>query len=360
MKKKLRIIVILVVVLALASLVAIRKKQANAATPYGMRPVPVHVAPVTQRPMENAHSYLGVVEASQVARVSSRVSAKVNAVPHDEGAFVKAGDLLLQLDDSDIQAQIKAAQSTIQGLETNRDFWVSEDLRNSKLAADGVISTVESDTTHNRRAEAVSKLEAAQLTLDSLRSQLLYTKLTSPFDGVITTRDVDPGDLAASGRTLIVVEDHSTLKIAFDAPQEDMEFLKTGLPVRAELGGKPVKLEITHIYPSLDRGRMVRVEITAGGNAGIQTGSFVPLNVVWQRHETAITVPRESLMQRGPDDWVVFTVADGQLKLNPVQKGMESDGLVEVEGLQAGGQVVTSTFLGWANLAEGLTVEVVK
>jgi RND family efflux transporter MFP subunit len=359
-KKALRIVAILVVVLALAVLVAKRKQQAKAVKPYGVRPVSVHVATVKQQPLESAHSYLGVVEAWQVARVSSRVSAKVDAVPRDEGDFVKTGELLLQLADSDIQAQIKAAASTIQGLETNRDFWVAEDRRDSKLAADGVISSVDADTTHNRRAEAVSKLETAQRNLDSLRNQLLYTKLTSPFDGLITRRDVDPGDLAAPGRALMVVEDHSALKIAFDAPQEDMEFLKTGLPVRTELGGKPVVLEITHMYPSLDRGRMVRVEIKAAGDAGFQTGSFVPVNVVWKRHENAVTVPRECLMQRGSDDWVAFTVVDGVLKLNPVKKVMESDGRVEVEGLQPGGQVVTSTFLGWANLADGLKVEVVK
>ena len=63
MKKALRIIVLLVVVLALAALVAKRKKEAKAAKPYGVRPVPVHVAPVMQQPMESAHSYLGVVEA---------------------------------------------------------------------------------------------------------------------------------------------------------------------------------------------------------------------------------------------------------------------------------------------------------
>lgn len=360
MKKVLRIVIVLVVLLAMFALVTKRKKAAKSAKPYGVRPVVVHVAPVTQQPLESAHSYLGVVEAWQTARISSRISARIDAVPRDEGDSVKAGELLLHLDDSDIQAQIKAAESAIQGLETNRDFWVAEDRRDSKLAAEGVISKVEADTTHNRRAEAVSKLETAQRNLDSLRNQLLYTQLTSPFDGLITTRDVDPGDLTAPGKPLMVVEDHSALKIAFDAPQEDMEFLKTGLPVRAELGGKTVNLEITHMYPSLDRSRMVRIEIKAAGDAGFRIGSFVPLNVVWQRHENAVTVPRESLMQRGADDWVVFTVKDGKLKLNPVQKVMESDGRVEVEGLQPGEQVVTSTFLGWANLSEGLKVEVVK
>ncbi len=355
-----RIIVIAVLLIAMGVLVARRKMHAKQAEAYGVRPISVHVAPVTQQTMESAYSYLGVVKAWQVARVSSRLYAKVDAVPCDEGDFVKADDLLLQLDDSDIQAQIKAAESTIQGLETNRNFWMSEDRRDSTLAADGVISAVEADTTHNRYAEAVSKFETAQRNLDSLRNQLLYTKLTSPFDGLVTTRNVDPGDLAAPGRMLMVVEDHSALKIAFDAPQEDVVFLKTGLPVRAERGNKTVTLEITHMYPRLDHGHMVRVEVQATGESGFKIGAFVPLKVIVQRHENAVTVPRESLMQRSSDEWVVFTVVDGVLKLNPVQKVMASEGRVAIKGLQPSADVVTSTFLGWANLAEGLKVEVVK
>lgn len=360
MKKVIRIILIFVVLLAMFALVAKRRKAAKAAKPYGMRPVTVHVAEVTQQPIESAHSYLGVVEACQVARISSRISAKVDGVLRDEGDSVKAGELLLQLDDSDIQAQIKAAESTIKGLITNKKFWVGEYRRDSKLAKEGVISSVEAETTHNRMADAISKLKAAQRNLDSLRAKLVYTRLTSPFDGLVTTRDVDPGDLAAPGRILMVVEDHSALKIAFDAPQEDIQFLKTGLPVRIEAGGKTLDLVITHMYPSLNHARMVRVEVRASDDTGFRIGSFIPLKVIWLRHENAITVPSESLMQRGPGDWLVFTVTDGTLALRPVKKIMASEGRVEVTGIQPGEQVVTSTFLGWANLSDGLKVEVIK
>lgn len=359
-KRALKTILVLVVLLAMVALVAKRKMQAKAAQPYGVRPVSVHVAPVTQQPLESAHSYLGVLEAWQTAKISSRLSAKVNAVPRDEGDSVKTGELLLQLDDSDIQAEIKAVDSTIQSLQTNKKFWVGEAQRDSQLAKEGVISAVEAKTTQNRMAEAVAKLEALQRNRDSLLSKLVYTKLVSPFDGQISTRDVDPGDLAAPGLLLMVVEDRSALKIGFDAPQEDMQFLKEGLPVRAKVGGKMLDLTVTHIYPNLDRGRMVRVEVTTPADPDFQIGSFVPLSVVWKRHDQAITVPIESMMQRAADDWVVFVVVEGTLQLRPVQKIMESSGRVEVSGVQPEENVVTSTFLGWANLSAGLKVEVSK
>lgn len=358
MKKGLRIVIILLVVLAMVVLVIKRKKQAAAASAYGMRPVAVHVAEVKQRPLEKAHSYLGVAEAWQTAAVSSRLSARIDAVPTDEGDEVKAGDLLMQLDDSDLQAQLNAAESSIQSLETNHKFWTDEDQRDSKLAADSVISTVEADTTRNRLAEASAKLEAARRSRDSLYTQLSYTRLTSPFDGLVSARNVDPGDLAAPGRTLMVVEDHSALKIAFDAPQEDMDFLKMGLPVRAEVNGQLLDFKITHIYPSVNHARMVRVEVKAPFDSGIRIGSFIPLSVVMERHEQAVTIPRESLMETPKGKVSVFVVRDGKLEVRPVEIRMESDGKVEVSGVEAGEQVVTSTFLGWATLASGITVEV--
>jgi len=353
-------VIVIVIVAAMAVLVVRRKAQLQQAKPYGMRPIPVRVVKATQQALESTHSYLGVVEAWQVARVSSRISAKVDAVPRDEGDSVEAGELLLQLDDSDVRAQIKATESTIRGLETNRDFWTAEDRRDSKLAIEGVISSVEAETTQNRMAEAVSRLEAAQGNLDSLRTKLLYTQLTSPFDGLITTRDVDPGDLAAPGHTLMVVEDQSALKIAFDAPQGDLVLLKEGLPVLIDADETTIAAEVTHLYPSLDKARMARAEVALPTSAGLRIGSFFPLSVVLLRHDDVVTVPRECLLENTEGASAVFVFKDGLLEARTVKAGMTAGGRVEVEGVDAGEQVVTSTFLGWSTLASGLKAEVIQ
>ena len=360
MKKVLRVVIILLVVLLMVGVVVKRKKHLKSVKPYGLRPLAVHVAEVLPQSLESSHSYLGVVEAWEVANVSSRISAKVDIVSRNEGDIVKADEMLLHLDDSDIQAQIKAFESTIQSLKINRDFWVQEDQRDSKLAKEAVISSVEAESTHNKMTTAVARLKAAQQNLDSMMTKLSYTQLKSPFDGQVTIRNVDPGDLATPGRVLMTVENLSSLKIAFDAPQDDMSFLKKGLPVRVKMGGKTMTFEIMRIYPSLNKSRMVRVEVKAAVADGLVTGSFVSLKVIVQQHENAITVPRESLMQRAEGHWVVFKVVSGKLKLTPVERIMASNSRVEVSGVKSGEQVVVSTFLGWANLSDGLKVEVVK
>ena len=360
MKKLIRIVIILLVIAVMVIAVGKRKAALKRVKPYGLRPVAVHVASVQKESLEQTHSYLGLIEPWQVARISSRISARVEQVYHYEGDTVNKGELLLGLDDGDVLAQLKAMESTIQSLETNNKFWIAEDERDSKLAQEGVISPVEAETTHNRMSEAVAKLEALRSTRVSLQTKLAYTQLKSPFDGQVTVRDVDPGDLTAPGQPLMVVEDRSALKISFDAPQEDMTFLKNGLLLRATALEKPVEWEITRIYPSLNKARMVRVEAKITTQPALQSGAYIPLNVVAKRHENATTIPRESLMQRGSNDWVVFVVEDKTLHLKPVVKVMESGGRVAVLGLEEGEQIITSTFLGWANLSDGLKVEVVK
>ena len=374
MKKSIKFVIIIVVVAVMVASVAKRRHHLKQIPAYGMRPIAVHTAKVLQEPMENSRNYLGTVKAWNTARISSRISARVITVAHYEGDTVKQGDLLVQLDDKDLQAQIKvidaqiaAMQSTIESLETNKKFWEDENRRDSKLAEEKVISTVAAATTHNRMSDAVSKYLAARANLESLRSSRVnitvkqsYTKLTAPFDGQITVRNVDPGDLAAPGQPLVVLEDRSAVKIEFSAPQPDVKFLKTGMPVYADVGGKTNRLMISRIYPAFNQNRMVTVEIKTKADESLKSGAFIPLKAVWLRHENAITIPNESIMQQDDGKFAVFEVNDSTLKLRPIKKIMSTSGRTEIEGLTPGTQVVTSTFLGWVNLSEGLKVEVVK
>jgi len=375
MKKVLRVGIVLLVVLAMVLAVAKRKKALKQAKPYGMRPVMVRVVPAKQGAMELRAHYVGVLEPWQVARISSRVSARVDQVLFREGDRVEKGEVLVKLDDKDLRAQIKevaaqmaAVKSTLPSLETNKKFWEAENDRDQKLAEQGVISPVAAATTNNRKAEAVSKYLSATGTVKSLESKLAnlktkleYTRLTAPFDGVVSAREVDPGDLTAPGKPLMVVEDRSSLKIVFDAPQADLNQLKEGQAVQITREDQQTITEkITRIYPSLDSRRMARVEVQLKNSATLRPGAFLPLEVVLAQESEAVTVPRESLMQRADGAWVVFVVEKGALRLCPIERGLESGGRVAVSGLNPGAQVVTSTFLGWANLADGLKVEVAQ
>ncbi len=374
MKRVIRVVPIVVIVVLMVVLVVKRKKEIKMATPYGVRPIPVHVATVRKETMEKTHDYLGVIEANRQAMISSRISARVNIVPVTEGDVVQKGALLVQLDDQDLEAEngalearIKGLNATIKSLEINLDYWTKENERDIKLVEKGVIPRAEADNTGNKFADAVAKLQSARDSLNTLKqnqktiaAKMEYTKMVSPFEGLVTARNVDPGDLAVPGKTLLVLEDRSKYKIAFDAPQEDAGQLRVGLSVHTKINNRQMYLKITHIYPSFNKSRMIRVEVEITPSETIRIGTFVPLSVVLVQHEDAITIPQESIMQSPSGKTAVFIVKNGIVEAKDVEIIMTSNNRIEVTGVAEGEQVVTSTFLGWASLASGLKVEVVK
>jgi RND family efflux transporter MFP subunit len=200
-----RVVALAVVVAAMGLLVARRGAQVRQAAPYVPRPVVVDVARATRQPLEATQSYLGIVEAAERATLASRISSRIVAVARDEGDWVKEGELLLQLDDGDLRAQILAAEASIQSLATNQSYWMDMERRDNQLAEEGVVTSVEAETTRNRRAEAEARLVAAERQRDVLQTQLAYVQLASPFDGQISRRAVDPGDLAMPGMALMTV-----------------------------------------------------------------------------------------------------------------------------------------------------------
>ena len=356
------------------ALVVKRKVQQKKIKPYGENPVPVHVAEAVKKQVERTHDYLAEVEAWQNAKISSRISARVLKLYHIEGDFVKKGEILIQLDDKDIKEEIKSVEKnisgikvTIDGLKTNFQYWVKENKRYKNLVSSGAISQASADDIYNKSVTAYSlynakkdELDALNHKLQGLMSKLSYTKLVSPYDGLVTQKNVYPGDLASPGEVLMIVQEQSKLKLVFDIPQEDLHFIKLGLPVYVRNCDCKFELKITHIYPSFDKSKMVRVEVAIPPTNNFRIGEFVPVSVVLVRHENVVAVPSESLVETPEGKTAVFVVKNGKLEIRTVKKIIESNGYAEVNGVKAGEKIVTSTFLGWATLSSGLRVEEIK
>jgi len=373
-KMKKKILIIIIVIIAMLALVAKRKIQQKKVKPYGELPVPVHVAEASKRQVERTHDYLAEVEAWQNAKISSRLAARVLLLYHIEGDFVKEGEILLQLDDKDIKEEIKGVEKeingvkvTVDGLKTNFQYWAKENKRYKELVSGGAISQASADDVYNKSVTAYSlynaktdELESLNHTRDGLMSKLSYTKLVSPYDGLVTRRNVYPGDLASPGEVLMIVQEQSKLKLVFDIPQEDLHFIKLGLPVYVRNCDCRLELKITHIYPSFDKSKMVRVEVAIPPTNNFRIGEFVPVSVVLIRHENVIAVPSESLIETPEGKTAVFIIKNGKLEIRTVEKIIKSNGYAEVKGVKAGEKVVTSTFLGWATLSSGLRVEEIK
>jgi len=395
LKRLIRIAVILIIVAAIvlfAMLLINRKKQELAQAPkYGLRPIPVRVTTAKLGNLSSKIDYLAVVEPIRIANVSARLTATIDKLLCDEGNTVNAGDVLIELDGREIKNDIASVQSdvaqaeselaaneaTVSSLKNSVAYWSREAERDKTLAAKGDIPGSQAEATADKASEYKGKLDATQHKssalkhlIDSLESKkaqletrLSYCTLKSPYDGLVTQRLVDPGDLASPGKKLLVVEDRSQLKLTFDIPQQDLSQVQEGLSVRFTSKGKAQEAKLSHMFPSLDKARMLRAEVFLSDNQieGISCGQYISVSVVLGELKDVILLPASCLVECPKHFQHVFVAKDGRLLTHHKVKILAStEDTVAVEGVEPNEQVVTNTFLGWATLSAGKEVEVLK
>ena len=391
-KFQLLLVVILIIILVGSALFLIkRKKNKLAKAPkYGLSPTIVHVAGAKKGSLDININYVSVVEPFRKADISSRTSASVSAVNVEEGDIVKAGDVLIKLDAKDVNANIDAVSAEIDQakaeLSANRAtegalnksvaYWNTEAKRDHALAQDGAIPESQAEGTANkaddikgqrdaahRKSTAIGRsIQSLMHKKDQLKAQLKYYTLQSPSAGLVTRRLVDPGDLASPNKVLVTVEDRNRLMLAFDVPQQDLDRIHQGLPVEYHAAKNNRQAEISHLYPALADSRMIRAEVYLDGaaKAGLTTGAYVPLTVRITKIKDTVLIPMACLVSPPNAEPYVYLVKNGHIKVQSVKIKGNNGRYAAVAGIEPNDKVVINTFLGWAQLAEGMPVEEVK
>ncbi|RKY23266.1 MAG: hypothetical protein DRP62_06265, partial [Planctomycetota bacterium] len=289
---------------------------------------------------------------------------------------VKVGDVLIELDGREIkndiaqtQSELEANRATVTSLEKSVAYWNREAQRDKTLADKGDIPGAAAEATADKASEFKGKLDAAkhksaalEHLIDSFETKLSYCTIKSPYNGLVTQRFVDPGDLATPGKKLLVVEDRSRLKLAFDIPQQDLSKVKEGLCVEFSVTDDLRKANLSHLFPSLNKARMLRAEVSLSDKqtVGLSCGQYIPISVVLNVLKDVVLVPASSLVECPKHFQHVFVIKDGQLSQYKVKVLASAGDTVAVDGVDPNEQVVTNTFLGWTTLSAGKKVEVLK
>ena len=184
-----------------------------------------------------------------------------------------------------------------------------------------------------------------------------YTKVTAPFDGVITRKHADVGDLAAPGKPLLDMEDSRTLRLEADVPEAVVGKLTLGdkLPVRIAALETELEGVVSEIAPAADPGsRTFLVKLDLPVTPGLRAGQFG--RVAMPVGETsALRVPASAVVQRGQME-LVFVVSEGKAQLRIVKTGKRIGDEVElVSGVEAGEKIVIENASG---LVDGQPLQV--
>jgi membrane fusion protein (multidrug efflux system) len=318
-----------------------------------------------QRQKINAFLVLnGVVEPERKVEVYSRLSAYVKNIIKEEGDFVKKGDVLALLDDTEIiisyrqtQIQLEQAKLTLKDEETN--YQRSEELKKTEMISEQDIQL--SQATYNKaKLDLQTKLE----NFKDLELQLSYTKIKSPVEGYVTERLMEVGSRVNANQHIYTVEDFSPLLVRVYVPTADIVNLKTEMEAQVVtdvLKGMVFEGRVKLINPRIDvQSGTIKVTVEVfDSTRKLKPGMFVETRIVVSNKPDALVVPRKSIVYEQNQPYVfVFNFQGMQVSKRSIKTGIsEGDNIEVAEGLQEGDRIVT---VGVEGLKDQMKVRVAR
>lgn len=324
---------------------------------------PENVTRVETRTLRSGPVITGALRARQAATLRAEVGGPVLEMKAEQGQPVKRGQLLARIDDVALQDQLIAARSTVRVTENALRVAQAEEERTERLARAEVITRRDLERAQLMRHQAQAQLSEAQSRLALVREQLGRTRIVAPFEGVVSERQVNAGDVVQPGSPLLTVVDPRSLELEASVPAEYAGKIEAGTPVDFNLPGDTEHTfsgKIERINPAVDPSTgQVRIYVTIPNvEQSLLVGLFAQGRVATEARE-ALALPLEAVdLRTTPPS--VLRVRDGRLERVSVTPGLRDNVAQQFEvrsGLQAGDVVV----LGSArDLAEGTRVQVTQ
>ncbi len=298
----------------------------------------VHVQTVERKSRAATEEVVGTVRPKLSAVIGAKVSGRIEQMLVVPGQLVKRGELLATIDAREIQAQLDQAVAIRQQAESDLQ-------RATSLLGQKILSPSEFDA-------AQSKFRVADAALKQAETMLGYTKINAPFDGVITRKLADVGDLVGDPTTpnkpLLQMENPDTLRLEADVPEALIGNVKLGdkLAVRIAAVTSEIEGTVAEMSPTADsNSRTYLVKLDLPGATGLRSGQFgrvlVPVG-----EASAIRIPAAAVIQRGQME-LVFVVVGNHAQMRLVKTGSRVGDEVElVSGLNSGELVVTENASG--------------
>ncbi len=319
-----------------------QEQQAGAFTPP---PMPAETAVVEAKTVVDRFDAVGTIEAINSVTIVSEIDGLVKAIPFDEGTSIREGELIVQMDDSQLKADLARTEAIRDQQKVTFD-------RVKELSDRGAVAPQEYDN-------ALANLKVAQANVDLAQARLAKTRIVAPFDGIIGARKISPGAFLRAGDAIADLVQLSHLKVTFAAPERFYSQIKRKAEVAVSTTAyrdHSVKGTIEVIEPMVDpvtRSAKIIAHID-NPEYRFRPGMSANIAAVLSSRDNALLVPDEAIFAEG-DQMLVFVVKpDSTVTRTPIKIGSRQPGTVEVlSGLDVGQSVVSA---GHQKLYEGAKV----
>jgi membrane fusion protein (multidrug efflux system) len=333
MKKKNIIYIILgVLVLALLAWPKLKPKQGTQALNTAKKGAPVKVKTITvaTQASERTIETTGNILANEEVVLYSETQGRVVKISFTEGAQIKKDDLLIKINDSDLQAQLRKATAT-------KKLKEDTEKRNKVLLEKGAISNEVYDI-------AATELSSINADIDLLKEQIRKTEIRAPFNGVIGLRNISEGSYVTPATRIAALQNINQIKVEFAVPEKYASVLKNGNTILFKVDGSNTQhiAKIYAIEPKVDEvtRNVIMRAICANPGQLILPGAFAKVSVLASTNANAFMVPTQAIVPILKGQKIFLVQGDSVIERN-IKTGVRKDNVIEVtDGLKAGEEVV--------------------
>lgn len=312
----------------------------------GPEAVPVEVVTAAKQTVNASYAGTANLDAPNESVVTAKSSGVMVSQLAEEGDFVRQGQVLARIDPARARLEVQRNQATVNKLSNNYR-------RAQELLAQKLISTEAHD-------QIRFDLESARASLDLAQLELAYTNVTAPISGVVAQRMIKQGNLVSLNAPVYRIVNNQQLEAVMNVPEREMAVIQSGLPVRMLVDAVPGQVfegRIDRVSPVMDAGSgTFRVTSVFDGKQVLRPGMFGRIEIVYDRRENVLTVPRTALLDDESEP-SLYVVRDGKSVRVAIKTGYSNGDIIEVvSGLKAGDVVITA---GKVAVRDGALVTVI-
>ena len=290
---------------------------------------PVETETLKTSDWETWRSYYGQAKSAHTQNITTYEREIVRTVNVDVGSPVKAGQTLITLQEAARGAQVQSGKTAYDEAVLNYN-------RLKQLHSKGGVSKSEVDA-------AYSRMKTAEASLKTTQSSLQRTSLKASINGIVSARNVEPGEIAEAGKVLLSIVDPKEMEAELMVSKKDVVKINAGTAVEIRVDGQTHQGLVKRISPEAQSGSgLYPVIVGLPENSGILPGTYVEGRFRVNTQQSVVVIPSNVVVYRGNSQSVY--VADGnRAKLTNITTGEGREGRVVVtSGLKAGDQLIIS------------------
>lgn len=312
-------------------------KDADSAAPVTMTVGPENIALVVREQVSSGPGISGTLAAEREATLRAEIGGAVLATLVDQGSRVGRGTVLARIDARTIEDQMLSARGAVTTAQSSLNLAARELDRFTKLKEAGAIAEREFESVKLNHDAAAAQLADAKARLTFAQKQVEDAQIRAPFNGIISMRQVNAGDVVQPGGAMFTIIDPSSMRLEGSVPAAQLGVLRVGSPVSFKVSGYPDKTftgRISRINPQADASTgQVRVVVSIPNErGGLVGGLFAEGRVAAERKE-GLTAPATAVDVRGLRP-AVLRLKGGRVERVEVEVGLRDEDGERVEIVQ--------------------------